>query len=151
MRPLLAAVLLTLVAVATAGAPIYDEASDAHADLRAALADASRANLPLLVVFGANWCGDCTVLDAAFRSGSSARLIADRFKVLHVNVGRFDHNVDIAKSLGVPLRDGIPAVAVLTGDGRLIYATRAGELADARTMGDKGIYEFFARVSSSIK
>ncbi len=32
---------------------------------------------------------------------------------------------------------------------KILSATMAGELADARSMGDNGIYQFFARVSAS--
>jgi protein disulfide-isomerase len=110
------------------------------------LAEAQSANVPVLVVFGANWCGDCKVLDMAFKSGASAPLIQKNFKVVKVNVGRFDRNVDIATSYGVPLKNGIPAVVVLSAKGNVIYATRAGELADARHMGDTAIYDFFRAV-----
>ena len=147
MRPLLALSLAGVAALVMAAEPMYDEAADAKADIRAALADAHRADLPLLVVFGANWCVDCKVLDMAFKSGASAPLIAKNYRVVKVNVGRFDSNVDVARSYGVPLKNGIPAVVVLSPQGKVVYATRAGELADARTMGDKGIYEFFSKVA----
>ena len=147
MRPLMALVLAAAASVVMAAAPMYDESADAKADIRTALADAQRANMPLLVVFGANWCGDCKVLDMAFKSGASAALIAKNYRVVKVNVGRFDRNVDVAQSYGVPLKNGIPAVVVLSQQGKVIYATRAGELADAQTMGDKGIYEFFSKVA----
>lgn len=54
---------------------------------------------------------------------------------MKVDVGRFDRNTDIAASYGVPLKNGIPAVVVISPQGEPIYATRAGELADARSMG----------------
>jgi thioredoxin 1 len=146
MRLLLALTLAGVVSLVMAAAPMYDEAADAKAAIRAALADAQRANLPVLVVFGANWCGDCKVLDMAFKSGASAPLIAKNYRVVKVNVGRFDRNVDVAQSYGVPLKNGIPAVVVLSPQGKIIYATRAGELEDAQTMGDNGIYEFFSKV-----
>ncbi len=146
MRPLLALTVAGVVSLVMAAAPMYDEAADAQADIRAALADARRANLPVLVVFGANWCGDCKVLDLAFTSGASASLIAKSYRVVKVNVGRFDRNVDVALSYGVPLKNGIPAVVILSPQGKVIYATRAGELANAETMGDSGIYEFFSKV-----
>jgi thioredoxin 1 len=144
---LLATLALAFSAMAAPGP--YDEAADAKAQIRVALVEASQANVPLLVVFGANWCGDCKVLDLAFKEGAAAPLIARNFRVVKVNVGRFDRNVDIAESYGVPLKSGIPAVAVLSAQGQVVYATKAGELADARKMGDKSIYEFFARVSAS--
>jgi protein disulfide-isomerase len=40
---------------------------------------------------------------------------------------------------------------VISPQGKQIYATRAGELADARSMGDKGIYEFFSKVVGQTK
>jgi protein disulfide-isomerase len=144
---LLATLALAFGALAAPGP--YDEAVDAKAQIRAALVEASQSKVPLLVVFGANWCGDCKVLDLAFKEGAAAPLIARNFRVVKVDVGKFDRNVDIAESYGVPLKKGIPAVAVLSAQGQVVYTTKAGELADARKMGDKAIYEFFAKVSAS--
>lgn len=148
MKSLLAACLLAITTVAGAAPGPYDEAADARAEIRAAQAAAAQAKVPVLVVFGANWCGDCKVLDMAFKEGASAPLIARHFKVVKVDVGRFDRNVDIAEAYGVPLKSGIPAVAVLSDQGRAVYATRAGELADARKMGDQGIHDFFVKVAA---
>lgn len=139
---------LTLTSISSltfAAEAAYNETANAKADIRSALADAKLAKVPVLIVFGANWCGDCKVLDIAFKSGSAAPLIAKHFKIVKVDVGRMDRNVDIADSYGVPLKKGIPAVAILSAEGNVIYLTKAGELADARNMGDKGIYDFFAQ------
>jgi len=148
---LLAAASFAATSPAYAAGPpaIYDEGADAKAAIRATLAEAEKARLPVLVVFGANWCGDCRMLDATFKNGPSAPLIAKSFKVVKVDVGRFDRNVDIAESYRVPLKKGIPAVAVLSPEGKLIYATEGGELADARKMGDQGVYDFFTRITTS--
>src|SRR5689334_9643908 len=96
-RLLLAAMLLgaSLATQASGPPPIYDEAADAKAAIQATLAEAQKAKLPVLVVFGANWCGDCRMLDATFKNGPSAPVIAQHFKVVKVDVGRFDRNVDI--------------------------------------------------------
>ena len=143
----LAVVALAFSAFAATGP--YDEAADAKAQIRVALADASGARVPVLVVFGANWCGDCKALDLALKDGAAAPLIAKNFRVVKVNVGKFDRNLDVAESYGVPLKNGIPTVAILSAQGKVVYATKAGELADARNMGDKSIYEFFAKASAS--
>ena len=44
------------------------------------------------------------------------------------------------------MKKGIPAAVVLSPEGEVLYATRLGELADARQMSDTGIYDFFKRV-----
>ena len=45
---------------------IYAPGLDAHAEIKQALALASKEHKRVLVVFGANWCYDCHVLDLAF-------------------------------------------------------------------------------------
>ena len=148
MRKFLALAVFAFSGLVAAAPAPYDEAADAKADIKAAQAEAKRAKVPLIVVFGANWCGDCKMLDVSFKTGAAAPLMEKNFRVVKVNVGRFDHNTDIAEAYGVPLKKGIPAVAVLSEDGKPLYATRSGELADARAMGDAGIYEFFAKVAA---
>ena len=150
MHKLLASLLLVFVAFGTQAADgPYHEAADARRDIQKAQADARQARRPLLVVFGANWCGDCKVLDTAMTQGTSAALMARDFRVVKVDVGRFDKNVDIAASYDVPLKKGIPAVVMLSSEGRVLYATRGGELADARRMGEAGIHDFFQRTLAS--
>ena len=146
MRTFVALLLLIGAAFADAAALPYDEAADARKEIAQALTSARTTNLPLLVVFGANWCADCRVLDAAFKDGASAGLIRERFQVVKVDVGKFDRNVDIAERYGVPLRKGIPAVAIVSPQGSVVYATKGGELADARRMGERGLFEFFSKV-----
>ncbi|MBL0143721.1 MAG: thioredoxin family protein [Betaproteobacteria bacterium] len=135
---------------AAAGQP-YHEGANAKEEIRQALLQATSAKVPVLVVFGANWCGDCKALDIAMKSGSSAPGIARDFKVVKVDVGRFDRNVDIAEAYGIPLKKGIPAVVVLSAQNEVVYATRGGELADARRMGESGIHEFFLRASAAAR
>ena len=120
----------------------HDESADAKAHIAAAKTDKK----PVLVVFGANWCGDCKMLDMAFNEGASAPIIAKNYRVVKVDVQRFTKNVDVADGYGVPLKNGIPAVAVLDATGKVLYATKGGELADARKMGDAGVAEFFGKV-----
>ena len=151
MRSVLALLALTYSLAAYAATGPYDEAADSRSEIKAALVGAKDSNLKVLVVFGANWCGDCKALDASFKSGTTAPLIEKSFKVVKVNVGRFDRNVDIAETYGVPLKQGIPTIAVLNSDGKVAFATRAGELADAQQMGDKGIHDFFAKLAGEVK
>lgn len=137
--------------MAVAGALPYNDAADAKAELRQALAEAGRSQRPVLVVFGANWCEDCRALDAALETGRNAELIAQSFKLVKVDVGNFNRNLDIAAEYGNPIKKGIPAAVVLSPANRVLYATRAGELADARRMSESGIYEFFKRVAHTSK
>lgn len=137
-----------LATAANAADRPYNETADAKLDIKQALTQAATAKIPVIVVFGANWCGDCRALDTAIKNGASAALLSRDFSIVKVDVGQMDKNLDVAKSYGVPLEKGIPAVAIISTNNEVLYATRAGELADARKMGDNGIYEFFKRVTA---
>jgi thioredoxin 1 len=144
MRRMLGSVVVAALALALqAGELPYNESANAAVDLQRALAVAQANSNNVLLVFGANWCPDCRDLDKAL-NGSSHALIAGHFQVVKIDVGRFDKNLDLANQYGNPIRMGIPAVVVLTADNRIVYSSRGGELANARKMGDTGIFDFLS-------
>lgn len=149
----LAASLVTALAapLAQAAAGPYDEAADAHKDVQAAFDAAAKAQRPVLVIFGANWCGDCRALDTALKAPANAELINKEFVVVKVDVGNFDRHLDIAERYGNAIKKGIPAAAVLSPQQALLYTTKGGELANARKMSDTGVYDFFRGVVASAK
>jgi len=150
MRKLFVLLLTALLTtVAGAAALPYNTTADAKADVQSALAQAKANHVPVLIIFGANWCEDCRALDRALKTGKNAELMAHSFQVVKVDVGNFDHNLDLANSYGNPIKKGIPAAVVVTPDNQLLYSTKAGELADARRMSDTGIYDFFEHVSQN--
>ena len=150
MRWVIALLMLFGTAQAAVDKP-YDEAADARAQIRQAVTQSKADHRPVLVVFGANWCPDCRALDIAMKGGRNAELIGKEFRVVKVDVGRFDRNVDVASQYGVPLKKGIPAVAILSPDDRVLYATKAGELADARRMSEDGLYRFFRKAADTAR
>lgn len=143
---LIAMALLPFAAAADDKGP-YDETADAKAQVAAALKAAKSSKKLALVVFGANWCGDCKMLDAEMKKGDLAKLVSDKYVVVKVDVGRFAKNLDVAEQTGTVLKNGIPAIAVLQPDGKPLYQTNGGELADARKMGSAGVTKFFEEVA----
>jgi thioredoxin 1 len=144
MRCVMGAIVAAALACGAAAAELpYEETANATADLQSALVAARADHNDVLLVFGANWCSDCRELDKAL-NGSRHALISGRFQVVKVDVGRFDKNLALANEFGNPIRMGIPAVVVLTADNRIVYSSKGGELANARKMGDTGIYDFLS-------
>jgi protein disulfide-isomerase len=127
----------------------YDESSDAKAQIQAGLQAAGAAHVPLLIVFGANWCADCHALDAAMKQGRTATLMAQQFRVVKVDVGNFDRNLDVVNAYGNPIKKGIPAAVIVSPSNQVLYATKGGELADARHMSETGIYDFFHQAAQA--
>lgn len=151
LKILLALLLVFLAMTATAADGSYNETADAKLEIKQALMQAATSNTPVIIVFGANWCPDCKMLDFAMKRGASAPLLSRDFKVVKVSVGHFDQNLDLAKLYGVPLEKGIPAVVIISAKNEVLYATREGELANAENMGDDGIYKFFKQVTATVK
>ncbi len=133
--------LLLLTSGVGASSRPYDEKADAATDVQHALAAAHADHKNVLLVFGANWCEDCRALDKALQ-GSSHTLIEGKFDVVKVDVGNFDKNLELDARYGHPIKSGIPAVVVLDPQNQVIYSTQGGELANARHMGEQGIYDF---------
>ncbi|MHB8668805.1 MAG: thioredoxin family protein [Burkholderiales bacterium] len=147
---LLVLLLCAVMSAAAAAAPLpYDASADAKAAVRQALAAAKASHVPLLILFGANWCPDCRALDQALKSGKSADLVSRAFRVVKVDVGNFDRNLDLVAIYGNPIKHGIPAAVVVSSNNRVLYSTKAGELANARRMSETGIYDLFRRASLS--
>ena len=129
----------------------YDEAANAQEQIQAALKATRVANKSTLIVFGANWCGDCKMLNIEMQQGALAKLVNDRLAVVKVDVGRFDRNKDVAERYGNVIKKGIPSVVLLRADGSVAYQTDGGELADARKMGRGGVTTFFGSMLDKAK
>jgi thioredoxin 1 len=140
-------VLLLFVGMTRAAEePIYDEKADASRQIAAAITVASQPGKPvrnIVLVFGANWCPDCHALDDNMHKPELAALIEKHFAVVKIDVGQMDKNLDVALKHGVPVKRGIPAMAVLDSRGKLLYAQDQGQFADARHMSFESIKAFF--------
>ena len=143
-RVLLAVILVALaLATQALSQSIFDEKADAHQQIAAAISQASKTGKNVILDFGANWCGDCHFLEEQMQKPELAALIAKSFVLVNVDVGRFDKNLDLAQKYQIPLKKGIPALAVLDARGNLLYAQDQGQFEDARRMSYEAIKAFF--------
>ena len=122
-------------------AKIYPTAN-AREEIRDAVARAAKGRKRVLVVFGADWCYDCHVLDEAFRRQDVAAVLNPNYEVVHVDVGQGDKNQDLMNEYDVPMKRGIPAIAVLDSGGKLLYSQKSGEWERARALGPEDLLEF---------
>src|SRR5215475_146676 len=102
---------------------LYHENANAAAEINEALATAARQHKRVLLDFGGNWCIDCHVLENAFHQPRIAPLLNDNFVLVHVDVGHYDKNLDLAKRYKVNLEKGVPSLAVVSPQGAVLYST----------------------------
>jgi hypothetical protein len=124
---------------------LYAPPEEAKSEVDAALASATRDHKRVILVFGANWCYDCHVLDATFHSKTVAPLVNANYHVVHINVGDEDKNLDLAEKYGVPLKKGIPGLAVLDPDGKLVYSQKEGEFENSTRFGTADVTAFLKK------
>jgi thioredoxin 1 len=125
---------------------LYPDPGEAQAELKTASATAARDNKRVLVVFGANWCYDCHVLDVTFHSKEFAALVNANYVVVHINTGEEGKdNHDLAARLGVVLDHGIPSLAVLNADGSVVVAQRGGEFESTVKIGPEDVRAFLEK------
>ena len=124
---------------------IYAPGLDAHEEIKQAEAEAAKQHKNVLIVFGANWCYDCHVLDLAFHRPDLTNVLQHSYEVVHVDVGQGDKNQDIMEQYHVPMKKGIPALAVLDSHGKLLYSQQGGEFEKTRSLAPEDLLAFLNR------
>jgi thioredoxin 1 len=134
---------------AVGAAPIHSAAPDiypaprrARADIAAALHTAAATHKRVILDFGGNWCPDCIVLDRYFQDARNAPIVRADYVVVHINIGQMDANVDLAERYGIPLSKGVPALAVLSSRGKLLYSQSAGQFEKMSSLQSSALTRF---------
>ena len=121
---------------------LYPANADAQKEIEEALRTAAKSHKRVMLVFGGNWCYDCHVLDEAFHLPEIAPTLNRNFVVVHVDIGEYNKNLELAKRYDVPLGRGVPAAAILDSDGKLVVSQKNQEFEKARSMTPEDILAF---------
>jgi len=122
---------------------LYPKDADAKAEIKEALTKASKNHQRVILVFGGNWCYDCHVLEQAFHEPDVAPIVEKNFQVVHVDIGaEVKKNTDLVEEYKIPVDKGVPALAVLGPDGKLLYSQQGGEFESARSLDPDDVIAF---------
>lgn len=124
------------------GRTIYPDPSVAKAQIHEALLRAKAGHKRVILDFGGNWCGDCQVLDIYFHDATNKPLLESNYELVDINIGHMDANQDIAEQYGIPLKRGVPALAVLGPDGKVLFAQANGEFESMRHLQSSDLTKF---------
>ncbi|MFN2578466.1 MAG: thioredoxin family protein [Pyrinomonadaceae bacterium] len=123
-------------------ANLYPAGTDAKKEISEALSRAAVEHKRVLLIFGANWCYDCHVLDHALHDGDAGKVVSASFLLVHLDIGEGEKNSDLVTTYKIPLDKGVPAVAILDATGKLLYSSGDGEFEAARKMMKKDLLAF---------
>jgi thiol:disulfide interchange protein len=137
-------VVLPLAAQAAVaqGRVLYPDPSVAKTQIHEALQRAKAKHKRVILDFGGNWCGDCQVLDIYFHDPANKALLEDNFELVDINIGRYDVNQDIAQRYGIPLQRGVPALVILSPEGKVLLAQTHGEFESMRHLESSDLTKF---------
>jgi thioredoxin 1 len=125
-----------LEAPANPNPQLYAANANARHEISHAVVTAAKSHKRILLVFGGNWCIDCHILEKAFHQPRIAPLVDNNFLVVHVDVGEYTKNLDLAAKYRIDLKKGVPAIAVLNEHGAFLYSTSEFEKAHLLTEDD---------------
>jgi len=121
----------------------YNASADAQADVTTTLAAAKAEKKLGLLVFGANWCHDSRALAAHFEKPRFETMIRSHFKLVYVDVGQKNRNIDLARNFGVDNIVGTPTVFVTDSEGTVLNLDTAPTWRNAATRHEDAVWEYF--------
>lgn len=124
---------------------LYPPNADAKAEIEEALKAAAKDQKRIILIFGANWCYDCHVLNLAMHEGTAGEIVRKSFILVHVDIGEGELNAELVKKYVITIEKGVPAIAILGSDGSLLYSSGNGEFEAARKMMKQDLLTFLRR------
>ena len=125
----------------------YDEQANANAVVAKAKALAKAHHKLLLIDLGGNWCGDCRVLAGTLELPAMKAFMDQHYQVVTVDVGRFDHNLQVPARYGFNTRlKGVPTLLVVDPKtDKLLNPNDVFALSDAGSMSPQALADWLAR------
>jgi ketosteroid isomerase-like protein len=124
---------------------LYAPPEEAQKEVNDALLAAGKDHKRVILVFGGNWCFDCHVLDEAFHSKAIAPIVEANYHVVHVNIGEMNQNLDLVKKYDSTLDKGVPTLAVLDPDGKVVFSQKQGEFESSARIGPEDVVQFLEK------
>jgi thioredoxin-related protein len=128
---------------------LYSETANAKTDIHNALLRAKREHKRVFLIFGGNWCGDCHVLDIYLHDPNNASILNANFILVDVNIGYYDKNLDIADKYQIPLKKGVPEIAVLDERGTLLNSQHTTEFEKMQGLTTNSVTAFLVKWKSA--
>ena len=129
----------------------YDRVIYTINDLNKFIEETINAKKQPIIIFGANWCPDCRIFSGTINIPKVKSYIDNYFKILYVDVQRYEINMSLMEEYGIPSKEGIPRVLVFNYEKELINNTTTAEWRTARDRTSQEIFDFFQKVTVNLK
>ena len=96
-----------------------------------------------IVIFGANWCPDARLLEAALQLPSVRNFLNPKCNILNVDVGDYEINTELFKYFDPEIETGIPRVFILDINGKPLNIDSNDKMRTARQQSPQEIFDYF--------
>jgi len=121
----------------------YERVNLTEDDLKKFIDGTIRENKQPVVIFGANWCPDCRILSAVLDLSTVEKFMDENFRVLYIDLGRYDVNMSLMEFFNIIPQQGIPRVVILDKDKKVLNIKDTGEWTTARSRTKQEIFNYF--------
>ena len=108
----------------------------------------SRGKQPV-VIFGGNWCPDCRILEGTLAMPTIKKFLQQHYHVMHIDIGRYDRNMDLMDHLNIESKKGVPRVVILDLEKNIMNSSTSSEWTTARDRKQQEIYNYFQKFVSN--
>ena len=96
-----------------------------------------------IIIFGGNWCPDCRILEGTLQLPTIKKYMIDHYEIMHVDVGRYDKNMNLISYFKIPKEEGVPRVLVFDTNKNILNMESTKEWTTARDRKQQEIFNYF--------
>ena len=100
-----------------------------------------------IIIFGANWCPDCRILEGTLMLPTVKEFINKYYSILHIDVGKYEINMSLIEILGLEGQKGIPKVLIFDKKGMPVNLATSDRWYTARESKTQEIFDYFQKYS----
>ena len=125
----------------------YDGIIYTNTDLNNFIDSAIKTKKQPILIFGANWCPDCRIFSGTINIPKISSYVKTHFKILYIDVKRYEINMELMEEYGIPSQEGVPRVLVFDFEKNLINNSTTAEWRTARDRSSQEIFNFFQNMT----
>lgn len=125
----------------------YDGAIYSEIDVKKFMEATTRKSKQPIIIFGGNWCPDCRILDGSLQVPSIKKFMSERFEIMHIDIGRYDKNMELMDYFGVAREKGVPRVIVFDKEMNILNSSSTKEWTTARERSLQDIFNYFQKLA----
>ena len=90
-----------------------------------------------------SWCPDCRILEGTLQLPTIKKYMIQHYEIMHVDVGRYDKNMNLISYFKIPKEEGVPRVLVFDTNKNILNMESTKEWTTARDRKQQEIFNYF--------